>query len=385
MKKIFFKIFILCFALLFVVNVFAGGDMPSEDVTADVNTEISVSAQSYCLMECDSGQITLQSNAKLRLPMASTTKIMTAILAIENMPLKKVVTVSSDACGIEGSSIYLCKDERLTAEELLYALMLESANDAACAIAIEVGGSVEQFVEMMNNKADELGLENTHFSNPHGLSAKEHYTTAEDLARLMCYCMKNKAFADITSTKRLSLEGSDDSYSRLLINHNKLLGTFDGITGGKTGYTKESGRCLVTFCERDGIKLCAVTLNAPDDWNDHKNLYAKGFTLYKRVMLEKANQREYTSPVCGGDSDLVSAALKDNIYVTLKTDSADVSRVVYMEHFYYPTIEEGQIIGSVNYFLGGKLIASAPLYATHSVHQAQDERGFFEKLKDMIT
>ncbi len=384
MKKVLFKISVLFFALIFMCNVFAGGDYsPDNDVSTDA--DVSVSAQSYCLMECASGQIALQSNANKRLPMASTTKIMTAIVAIENTPLKKVVTVSADACGIEGSSVYLCKNEKLTAEELLYALMLESANDAACALAIEVGGTVENFVSMMNSKAEELGLENTHFSNPHGLGDDEHYTTAADLATLMCYCMKNEAFACITSTKKLALQGSDDSYSRLLVNHNKLLGTFDGITGGKTGYTKQSGRCLVTFCERNGVQLCAVTLNAPDDWNDHKSLYTYGFTFYKRVSLEKAGQREYTSPVCGGTCDSVIAKTKDDMHATLKTDSKDISRVVYMQRFYYPNIEQGDILGSVNYFCNGKLIASAPLYATHSVKAAEDERSFFEKLKDFIS
>ena len=262
--------------------------------------------------------------------------------------------------------------------------MLESANDAACALAIEAGGTIEKFVEMMNDKATSLGLTNTHFTNPHGLSDDNHYTTAQDLARLMSYCMKNKEFAKITSTKRLALKGSDDSYSRLLVNHNKLLSSFEGITGGKTGFTKSAGRCLVSFCERNGVKLCAVTLNAPSDWNDHKTMFSYGFTLCKRITLEGAGQFEYSSSVCGGTSDIITAHTREDIKATVRVDSCELERIVYMRRFYYPDIEEGQIIGCIAYKCGNITVAETPLYADCTVGYAEDERGFFEKIKDLI-
>lgn len=374
------SIFLAC-AMAFTVIAGNGHDITSSIEDSGILTP---SAYAYCLMECNSGDIIMQSNADLKLPMASTTKIMTAIVAIENTPLDRVITVSSDACGIEGSSIYLSENERLTAEELLYALMLESANDAACALAIEIGGSLDAFVDMMNEKARALGLENTHFTDPHGLGGSDHYTTSYDLARLMCYCMQNEEFAKITSTRKMALKGSDPSYSRLLINHNKLLDSFDGIKGGKTGFTRTAGRCLVTLCERDGVRLCAVTLNAPDDWDDHKAMYEYGFTLYKNVILESPGQYEYVSPVCGGDKSEIQLSLNDRITSTLKADHGKISRVVYMERFYYSGIEEGDVLGSVNYFCNGKLIASSPLYARHSVGKAQDDRTFFEKLRDIF-
>lgn len=360
----------------------------SSDAVIQTDTEVqypSVSAVSACIIECDSGDTVYKKNSAKKMPMASTTKIMTAIIAIENAPLKKVITVSSDAVGVEGSSIYLCENERLTTEELLYALMLESANDAACALAIEIGGNIENFVDMMNDKASSLGLRNTHFSNPHGLSDPDHYSTAQDLAKLMAYCMKNETFAKITSTKKFSLDGSDDSYSRLLVNHNRLLGTYDGITGGKTGFTKNAGRCLVTACERNGVQLCAVTLNAPDDWNDHKSMYSYGFTLYKRVVLESVGQFEFTAPVCGGDKSNINARIRDDVTAVLRINGCDLKRIVCMRRFYYPGIKEGDIIGYVDYLNGDISIATAPIYADFDVEYAEDDRGFFEKIKDLIS
>lgn len=360
----------------------------SSDAVIQTDTEVqypSVSAVSACIIECDSGDTVYEKNSTKKMPMASTTKIMTAIIAIENAPLKKIITVSSDAVGVEGSSIYLCENERLTTEELLYALMLESANDAACALAIEIGGNIENFVDMMNDKASSLGLRNTHFTNPHGLSDSEHYSTAQDLAILMSYCMKNEMFAKITSTKKFSLDGSDDSYSRLLVNHNRLLGTFDGITGGKTGFTKNAGRCLVTSCERNGVKLCAVTLNAPDDWNDHKSMYSYGFTIYKRVVLESGGQFEFTAPVCGGDKNSISAHIQDDVTAVLRVNGCDLKRIVCMRRFYYPGIKEGDIIGYINYLNGDLSIATAPIYADFAVEYAEDDRGFLEKIKDFIS
>lgn len=384
MRKTTFKIFISIFsALCLVIELCA-----STDGIAQTDTQVGVpdvSASSACMIETVSGDVVYEKNSVEKMPIASTTKIMTAIIAIENAPLNKVITVSSEAVGVEGSSIYLCENERLTAEELLYALMLESANDAACALAIEIGGNVESFVDMMNDKAATLGLRNTNFTNPHGLSDPDHYSTAQDMALLMAYCMKNEMFAKITSTKKFSLDGSDESYSRLLVNHNRLLGTYEGISGGKTGYTKSAGRCLVTCCERNGVQLCAVTLNAPDDWNDHKNMYSYGFTLYRRVVLESAGQFEYSSHVCGGSVDTVSAHTRENIYAVIRVNGCDLHRIVYMRRFYYPEIEEGEIIGYVTYYNGNISIATAPVYADIDVECAEDDRGFFEKLKDLLS
>ena len=237
--------------------------------------EIRISAKAAVLYNPSTDTFLYSKNENTPLPMASTTKIMTAIVAIENAELDKIVTVDDRAIGIEGSSIYLKQGEELSIESLLYALLLRSANDAAAAIAYEIADSIEAFSLMMNQKAQELGLNNTSFENPHGLDAKNHYTSARDLAILSAYAISNPIFKEICSTKKKIIESSLES--RLIINHNKLLNFYDGCIGIKTGYTKKSGRSLASAAEKYGQTLVCVTINAPDDWNDHKKLFDYGF------------------------------------------------------------------------------------------------------------
>ena len=236
---------------------------------------ISVSARSAILIDLDEKSILYQRNARERMAMASTTKIVTALVACELSECDATVKIPREAVGIEGSSIYLCEGELLTVEQLLYALLLESANDAAVALAISVAGSIENFAQKCNEKAYSLGLRDTSFKNPHGLYDEEHYTTAYDLAILTAEALKNPTIAKICATKRATIplgitkESPTGDGLRYLKNHNKLLSTYEGAIGVKTGFTKKSGRCLVSAAERNGLTLIAVTLNAPDDWRDH--------------------------------------------------------------------------------------------------------------------
>ena len=209
--------------------------------------------------------------------MASTTKIMTALVAIESSPLDKNVMISDMAIGTEGSSLYLKKGEIMSMSDLLMGLMLRSANDAAAAIAYEISGSIEAFADKMNEKAASIGVTDTHFTNPHGLDDENHYTTAADLAIITAEALKNDTFLEIVSTEKCIIKNFDGE-ARLLTNHNKLLSLYDGAIGVKTGFTKKSGRCLVGAAERDGMRLIAVTINAPDDWNDHEALFDFGFS-----------------------------------------------------------------------------------------------------------
>ena len=211
---------------------------------------VATAAAADIVME-QSGYVLSAGNAHTRMGMASTTKIMTALLAIERLDPETVVTVPKEAVGIEGSSIYLTEGEQITVSDLLYGLMLESGNDAATALAIAAGGTVEDFVRLMNERAAELGLEDTHFSNPHGLSADDHYTTAYDLARLTCAALENETFAAIVSCKTKTISDG----RRYLSNHNRLLRSYEGCIGVKTGYTLATGRTLVTAAERDGLTL----------------------------------------------------------------------------------------------------------------------------------
>ena len=245
---------------------------------------VSVSAKSAALYDPASKSFLYTKNADMQLPMASTTKIMTALVAIENADLDKSVSISDDAIGTEGSSLYLKRGETMTMKDLLMGLMLRSANDAAAAIAYEISGSIEAFAEKMNEKATQIGALNTNFTNPHGLDDPSHYTTAKDLAIITAEALSNKTFLNIVSTKKHIIKNSDGE-ARLLTNHNKLLNLYDGAIGVKTGFTKKSGRCLVGAAERDGTRLISVTINAPDDWNDHKALFDYGFFKLKSVPL----------------------------------------------------------------------------------------------------
>ena len=274
MKKSFFT------GVLCAVFTLVGWTSVSWKCNVSAATPSYVEAKAECVMEVNSRRILYEARGDLRLPMASTTKVLTAITVLELcQDISEEVVIPQEAVGIEGSSVYLKSGEELTVRALLYALMLRSANDAAAALAYSISGSIEDFSLLMNKKAEELGLTDTNFENPHGLDSKNHYTTATDLARLTAYALKNPIFKEITSTYKTVIDSS--LQSRLLINHNKLLSSYQGCIGVKTGYTRKSGRSLVSAAERDGIMLIAVTINAPDDWKDHTRLLDYGFSLYQ--------------------------------------------------------------------------------------------------------
>ncbi|ANB61925.1 D-alanyl-D-alanine carboxypeptidase family protein [Anoxybacteroides amylolyticum] len=279
-----------------------------------------VSAQSAILMEQTSGRVLFEKDAHTKRRIASITKIMTAILAIESGKLDETVTVSARAVRAEGSSIYLKEGEKIKLRDLVYGLMLRSGNDAAVAIAEHVGGSMEGFVFLMNQKAAEIGMRDTHFANPHGLDdAENHYSTAYDMALLMRYAMHNKTFRKISGTKVYRAPNPDENWDRIWRNKNKLLtNLYEYCTGGKTGYTKRAKRTLVTSAEKDGLELIAVTLNAPDDWNDHISMYEYGFDHYvlakvsKERIGKRVNDKFYRNHL-QASRDLVYPVKKDEM------------------------------------------------------------------------
>ena len=345
----------------------------------------ATSAKSAILIEADSGRVLYQQNAFVRLPMASTTKIMTAIVAIESGDIKRTVTVSPDAVGIEGSSVYLYPNEQLTLEELLYALLLESANDAATAIAIEVAGSVAAFSEQMNQKAEALGLTSTHFTNPHGLDHEEHFTTAFDLAKLTAYALRNETFRTICSTERRTIPLKGDEGTRVLVNHNKLLSRYDGAIGVKTGFTKRSGRCLVSAAERDDLRLIAVTLGAPDDWNDHTKMLDFGFERYQSVCLAEKGALVLPFSVVGGTTESVLAANTERVSAMLKKGHGTITYRVEAPQMLYAPIVSGSSIGRVIWLCDGEEIGSAPLVTINNVEYKKAERkGFFSWLTSLF-
>jgi D-alanyl-D-alanine carboxypeptidase len=277
--------------------------------------------------------------------MASTTKIMTAIVALEKGNTKDIVKISGKAASVEGSSMYLKAGERISLGNLIYGLMLVSGNDAATAIAEHIAGDEEKFAKMMNAKAKEIGAENTHFTNPHGLSDDEHYTTAKDLAKITAYGLKNPVFAQIVKTVSKTVE-REELGKTVLVNHNKLLKSYEGCIGVKTGFTKATGRCLVSATERDGVKLVCVTLNAGDDWNDHKKMCDGIFETYKATLYHRAGTVAKTVRVKNGRSESVGVLFKEDIRLTERQNK---EWEIFMEipDSVYAPVKKGEVMGRI--------------------------------------
>ena len=366
----------IAFVLLFSLSC----GFPYINAYADEASITNISANAACLIDADSKRILYSKNAEKRLPMASTTKIMTAILALEcGMAIDTVISIPNEAVGIEGSSMYLRNGEKITLEALLYGLLLSSANDAAVAIAITVSGNVDNFVDLMNEKAQNLGLSNTHFTNPHGLYDKEHYTTALDLARLMAYCTQNELFLTISGCNKRVFQ-ADESLSRVMINHNRLLRADIGVIAGKTGFTKISGRCLVTCAQNENLRLIAVTLNAPNDWQDHTKLYKFGFESYQRLTLDSVS---LTLPVISGSKNEIILKSKQNS-VLLPKSFSNITVIINAPKFVFGEITKNEQIGEVVYTANGKIIAISPLVASESIERIKYKFNLFEWLIDLI-
>ena len=327
---------------------------------------VETSARSAIIIEAKYGTVLYEKNAHTKATMASTTKIMTAVCAIEEGDMDKKIRVHDSAVGVEGSSMYLTRGEELTLRELVYGLMLNSGNDAAVAIACAVSGSVDEFAKLMNAKAAEIGAKNTQFKNPNGLDEEGHYTTAYDLAKITAYAMKNEEFKKIVSTYQTTVSGPEGK--RYLTNHNKLLKMMDGCTGVKTGFTKKSGRCLVSACERDGIEVVSVTLNAPDDWNDHMAMTDYAYTrLAKKTVVQKGENFGYVS-VKKGTSKSVEAVCSDTFWVPASDDVRYVSVYEVPKELTAP-VKKGSQVGTLKVYMDSEVVASVPIVAKNSVSE----------------
>lgn len=324
------------------------------------------------------GRIVYSENADARLPMASTTKIMTALVALDFFDSRKIVSIPPDAVGTEGSSAYLTAYEKIPLIDLLYALMLQSANDAAIAIAVVVGGNLSTFVDMMNQKASELGLKNTHFMNPHGLYEDGHFTSAYDLAVIMNTAMHNETFAKIVSSKKYVSE-PECGLKRYFTNHNRLLWRLDGCIGGKTGFTKKTGRCLVSVTDNDGLVLVAVTLSDPNDWADHEKLHAFGKSRY--IKRELAGKGQYTVDIAVENSDQKSVTLvnRDCCEIWLPTEMS-VRYVYECDRFIYAPVSSDKSEGKVVFLTEDNVyIADIPLYPETNIGvEVRKKKSLFE-------
>lgn len=339
--------------------------------------DISVSAVSAVVIEAETGTVLFSKNPDERRAMASTTKIMTAILTIEAGDLDRRFTVDPYAIMIEGTSMGLREGDIVSRRDLLYGILLPSGNDAANAAAVSVAGSVSAFADKMNEKAAELGLTNTHFVTPSGLDAAGHYTTARDLANLTAYAMKNALFREIVSCKLKTLEFGNPPYKRTLYNSNKMLSRYEGAIGVKTGFTDNARRCLVSAAQRDGVTLIAVTLNAGDDWNDHTRMLNNGFSQVSAYPIETG---------CSATVSVAGTGKSVGVYaneatLSLKPEQRQkLERRVLLPGMVYGEVNRGDELGSLEFFLDGRLVKSVPLYAAESVPAENGELNFGQKI-----
>ncbi len=336
----------------------------------------NINAQSGILIEKNSGTILYSKNINKKLPMASTTKIMTALIAIENGNLDENVIIKSNCVGIEGSSIYLQNQEKISLRDLLYGLMLRSGNDAAAAIACHIGGSVENFVSMMNTRAKRMGLHDTHFSNPSGLPDKNHYTTAYDLSVITRIALKNKEFKKVVSTKNWV---SNREYNKYFYNKNKTLWQYDGGDGVKIGYTKNAGRCLVASATRNGMQLIAVVLNDGNWFNDCYKLFDYGFQKYKPIIVFDKNQYVKSIDINNGKKDKIDIVTNKELMLPLRNeDIKDIKILIELPNNIDAPVKINNKLGAIKVFIKGNLIANVDLVSIEDV----EEKSRLDKLID---
>ncbi|MDR3206790.1 MAG: D-alanyl-D-alanine carboxypeptidase, partial [Oscillospiraceae bacterium] len=338
------------------------------------------SARCAVLLDVQSGRFLYEREPQTPMLIASTTKMMTALVVLKNARLGDVVTVAKAQTGVEGSSMYLREGERLTVRELLYGLLLSSGNDAAEALAVHCAGDIPAFAELMNAQARELGLIRSHFANPHGLNANQHYSCARDLALIAREAMQNPDFRQIVSTKTINMAG------RALQNHNKLLWSYEGAIGVKTGYTIKAGRCLVSAAERDGRMLIAVTLNDPDDWLDHAALFDEAFARYETRTLCAADAVVGQTPVLSGEARTVSLRARDTLTLPLTEEEwARVQTELDLPWYVWAPVARDAAAGHVRYLLDGKLLCQTELYYGEDVPEYVSEtKSFWQALTDFF-
>ncbi len=338
-----------------------------------------ISAQSAILMDAQSKRVLLEYNPYVKLPMASTTKIMTALVALENGKLDDKVKIGKEAVGIEGSSIYLQEGEILTLEDLLYGLMLRSGNDAAMAIAYHIGGDLENFVKMMNKKAKEMGANSTNFANPHGLHQENHYTTAYDLALITAEAMKIEKFKEISKTKKWK---ANREKNNIFYNKNNTLWDFDGGDGVKTGYTRNAGRCLVTSATRNNTQLIAVVLNDSNWFNDCYKLMDYGFKNFTTYVIFDKEQFIKNIPVIDGNKESIRVVTKNSLLYPLREEELEKVKInVTLPNRITPPVRKGDYVGNIVVYLDGRIIHEDSLISKDTVSRLGPIKRIINKIK----
>ena len=349
---------------------------------------LDVSAKSAILIEAKTGKVLFAKNEHAKMSMASTTKIMTALLALEYGDFNTEIIATKEMVTVEGTALGLRVGDKITLEGLVYGMMLSSGNDAANAAALTVDETTEDFAKMMNKRARSIGAKETNFVTPSGLDAEQHYSTAYDMALIAATAMENPKFKEIASSKTAKIKFGNPPKDINISNHNRLLKEYNGCIGIKTGFTKKSGRCLVSAVERDGIRLIAVTLNAPNDWNDHKSMFDYGFSLVQNHRLY-ADLSIINIPVVGTEKTFLNVVCQDSFDVPLlKDQSSKVTTNIYIDRFLYAPIKAGEPVGYIEYLLDGKVIEKTNILAATTIETnfSQDEisDNIFTKIIDFF-
>ena len=347
--------------------------------------DLEVNAEAAVVMDADSGRLLYAQNPDKRLANASTTKIMTALLTLEQPDQDRCFTVDSDAIQVEGTTMGLQPGDSVTLHQLAAGMLLPSGNDAANAAAVEIAGSEEAFVRLMNQRAAELGLQNTQYRNPSGLDAEGHYSSARDLATLAAHALENEDFADIVSKQEIRMAFGNPPYNRSLYTTNKLLERYPYAIGVKTGYTDDAGLCLVTAAEKDGTRLIIVTLNGKDDVNTHMRLYEHFFPLLARVDLSGFTEG-LSVPVTGGTRDSVAAVpAAEPEAALLEREYDELTREVELPQFVYAPVQAGQVLGEIRLLSSDKVVWQSALVADSDVPALTRERqGILEFIGSLL-
>lgn len=353
-------------------------------ITANAN-ELNIPASAAIVVNAKTGAVIYAKNATTQLPMASTTKIMTAILLIENANLDSQITTTREMVTVEGSSMGLLEGDKATYRSLLYGMMLPSGNDAATTVAISLASSLQNFSLMMNKKAKELSMHNTNFVTPSGLDHKYHFSTVEDMAKLSVYAMKNPEFRKVVSTKKIRVEYGNPPYSRMLYGHNKILNTYDGANGIKTGYTSKSGKCLVSSAKRGNMEVIAVTLNDSHTQTSHKTLLDYGFSKLNEVELKLPNNIQKTEVISGSNKYVQLVSNTKNVALTA-SETENLNYKISIKPFVYAPVPKGQTVGRVDFYVGNTFLESLDIKTFKSVKlKKQTKQTFLKRLLQYIT
>lgn len=388
MKTTKFKLSIVFFAILWVFAILTNTFFPTvfaqdNDLSfLNETAQTQTYAKGMVVIEAESGRILAQNNCNLSLPMASTTKIMTALVALKSgMPLDEEFEVDPASVGIEGTSLYLKKGERKTLRELLLGLMLPSGNDAAVAIACHVAGSQEKFVELMNKQAKDLGLVNTCFANAHGLDAENHHTSAYDLAIITAEAMKNETFCEIAKTKNATVCGNEEIAKKQLRNKNKLLWEMEECDGVKTGYTDNARRCFVASATKNGMRLVCVVLNCGPMFEEAKRLLNDAFEKYQMCQLLKPYCPQKDVRVENGTKDFVKTYSVKSFSLPLTAEERQQIKLeVDLPKSIEACVVKEQEIGEVRVMLDNKVLFSEKIYAQEDVASTK----FFDKIEEIV-